>query len=275
MKKRTQPSSFGRNGTVRFAIFVYVLGFIALLAAPQLPYFEDVTARAQVKFPNEASHTSRKYLPETMGGGVAMFDYNKDGLLDLFFVNGAALSDPMLPGKAPDKTGPKYWNRLYRNNGDGTFADVTEHAGVKGNGYGMGVAVADYDNDGYPDLYVTNVGHNILYHNNGDGTFRDVTSEAGVAGGGWSAGAAFVDYDRDGRLDLVVVRYLTWDFSKDVWCGAHRPGFRAYCTPDIFPPITHLLFHNEGGGHFRDVSRESGFAKAPGKGLGVAINDYD
>src|SRR4051794_40453411 len=135
MKKRTHESSFRKNPTVRFAIFVYVLGFITLFAAQQ-PQFEDVTTRAQLKFRNEASHTSRKYLPETMGGGVAMFDYNKDGLLDLFFVNGAALSDPMPPGKAPDKTDPKYWNRLYRNNGDGTFTDITEQAGVQGNGYG-------------------------------------------------------------------------------------------------------------------------------------------
>jgi enediyne biosynthesis protein E4 len=275
MKKRTQLSSFGRNGPVPFAIFVYVVGLIGLFAAPQLARFEDLTARAQVRFRNEASHTSRKYLPETMGGGVAMFDYNKDGLLDLFFVNGAALSDPMLPGKAPDKTDPKYWNRLYRNNGDGTFTDVTEQAGVKGNAYGMGVAVADYDNDGYPDLYVTNVGPNILYHNNGDGTFTDVTKSAGVGAVWWSAGAMFIDYDRDGLLDLFVSRYLRWDFSKDIFCGQTKPGFRAYCHPDQFQPITHMLFHNEGHGRFRNVSKESGIANFPGKGLGVAMNDYD
>jgi hypothetical protein len=275
MKKRTQASSFRRNGTVRFAIFPYVIGFITLFAAPQLAHFEDVTARAHINFRNEASHTSRKYLPETMGGGVAMFDYNRDGLLDLFFVNGAALSDPMLPGKAPDKTNSKYWNRLYRNNGDGTFTDVTEQAGVKGNGYGMGVAVADYDNDGYSDLYVTNVGHNILYHNNGDGTFTDVTDSAGVDAAGWSAGAIFIDYDRDGLLDLFVSRYLTWNFSKDIFCGQTKPGFRAYCHPDQFQPITHILFHNEGHGRFRDVSKDSGIANFPGKGLGVAMNDYD
>jgi hypothetical protein len=149
--------------------------------------FEDVTAQAKLKFINQASHTSRKYLPETMGGGVAMLDYNHDGLLDLFFVNGAALLDPMPPGKQPDKSEPKYWNRLYRNNGDGRFTDVTVQAGVQGTGYGMGVAVGDYDNDGFPDLYVTNVGRNILYHNNGDGTFSDVTAQAGVGGSGWSA----------------------------------------------------------------------------------------
>jgi hypothetical protein len=227
--------------------------------------FVDLTQRSGIGFINHSSHTSRKYLPETMVGGVAMLDYNNDGLLDLFFVNGAELQDPMPSGAVPDKSNPKYWNRLYRNNGDGTFTDVTEKAGVKGEGFGMGVAVGDYDNDGFPDLYV----------NNGDGTFTDVTKNAGVGGGGWSAGAMFVDYDRDGRLDLFVSRYVTWNFSKDIFCGQAKPGFRAYCHPDQFPPITHLLFHNEGNGRFRDVSEESGIAKSPGKGLGVAFNDYD
>lgn len=210
-----------------------------------------------------------------MGGGVAMFDYNNDGFLDLFLVNGAALLDPMPAGKIPDKSDPKYWNRLYRNNGDGTFTDVTVEAGVQGAGYGMGVAVGDYDNDGFADLYITNAGRNILYHNNGDGTFADVTEKAGVAAGGWSAGAMFIDYDRDGLLDLFVSRYLTWDFSKDVFCGQVKPGYRSYCHPDQFPPIADLLFHNEGHGRFRDVSEESGIAHFPGKGLGVAMNDYD
>lgn len=240
-----------------------------------LPQFEDVTAKSGVDFENQTSHTSHKYLPEAMVGGAAMFDYNKDGLLDLFFVNGAALKDPMPPDGKPDKSESKYWNRLYRNNGDGTFNDVTTKAGLRGDGYGMGAAVADYDNDGYPDLYVTNVGKNILYHNNGDGTFTDVTEAAGVAGGGWSAAALFLDYDRDGRLDLFVSRYLTWNFSMDIFCGQTKPGYRAYCHPDQFRAATHLLFHNEGNGRFRDVSKESGIAGSPGKGLGVALNDYD
>jgi hypothetical protein len=244
----------------------------ALLHETAPTQFIDVTSRAKLNFVNHANHTSRKYLPEAMVGGVAMFDYNNDGLLDLFFVNGAALKDPM--GTAtPDKTDPKFWDRLYRNNGDGTFTDVTVQAGVKGKNYGMGVAVGDYDNDGFVDLYVTALGHNTLYHNNGDGTFTDVTEQAGVEGSGWSAGALFVDYDRDGHLDLFVSRYLTWDFSKDVYCGL--PTARAYCHPDQFPPATHLLFHNDGHGHFQDVSEESGIAKSPGKGLGVAFNDYD
>jgi hypothetical protein len=256
------------------------LALVALVAlaassADHSNRFDDVTGRTGIHFVNQASHTSRKYLPETMVGGVALFDYNNDGLLDIFFVNGAALADPVPAGVRPDKSAPKYWNRLYRNNGDGSFTDVTEQAGLQGDGFGMGVAVADFDNDGYEDLYVTNVGKNILYHNNGDGTFTDVTAAAGVGGNGWSAGAVFVDYDRDGLLDLFVSRYLTWDFSEDVFCGVAKPGGRGYCHPDLFPPITHLLFHNEGHGHFRDVSDDSGVSKFPGKGLGVAINDYD
>ena len=239
------------------------------------PKFLDVTEQSRIRFFNRASHTSHKYLPEAMVGGVAMLDYNNDGLLDLFFVNGAELKDPMPASAVPVKTDPKYWNRLYRNDGDGTFTDVTERAGVKGEGFGMGAAVGDYDNDGSTDLYVTGVGRNVLYHNNGDGTFTDVAKGAGVEGAGWSSGAMFVDYDRDGKLDLFVARYLTWDFSKDVFCGLTKPGFRAYCHPDQFPPASYLLFHNEGHGVFRDVSRESGISKSPGKGLGVAFNDYD
>ena len=237
--------------------------------------FADVTARSQIRFVHQASPTSHKYLIESMGAGAALFDYDNDGLLDIFLVNGAALKDPMPKGEKPDKSQPQYWNRLYRNNGDGSFTDVTEKAGVQGYGYGMGVAAADYDNDGYADLYVTNLNGNILYHNNGDGTFTDVTERSGTAGGGWSAGALFIDYDRDGMLDLFVARYLNWDFSKDIWCGERKPGYRAYCHPDQFDAVAHLLFHNEGNGRFKEVSAKSGIARSPGKGLGVAMNDFD
>jgi enediyne biosynthesis protein E4 len=265
-----RPRALLSLGAVAASLFA-----LASVHDTPIQQFLDLTERSKIDFVNHSSHTSRKYLPETMVGGVAMLDYNNDGLLDLFFVNGAELKDPMSAATAPDKSNPRYWNRLYRNNGDGTFTDVTEKAGLKGDGFGMGVAAADYDNDGFTDLYVTAVGRNILYHNNGDGTFTDVTKNAGVEGGGWSAGAMFLDYDRDGLLDLFVSRYLTWDFSKDVFCGQTQPGFRAYCHPDQFPAISHLLFHNEGHGHFRDVSEESGISKSPGKGLGVAFNDYD
>jgi enediyne biosynthesis protein E4 len=244
------------------------------LAPATAPTFEDVTANSGIRFKHAASHTGQKYLPESMGGGVAMLDYDNDGWLDLFFVNGAKLLDPMPRGSSPDKSDPRYWNRLYHNNRDGTFTDITEKAGLQGRLYGMGVATGDYDNDGYVDFLVTNLGGNILYHNNGDGTFTDVTAKAGVGGSGWCTGACFVDYDRDGRLDLIVTRYVQWDFS-DVYCGEHRPGYRAYCHPDQFEPITHLMFHNNGDGTFTDVSKKCGIASSPGKGLGVAIDDFD
>ena len=237
--------------------------------------FVDETARSGVNFKTANSKTSEKYLMESMVGGVAMLDFDADGLLDLFLVNGAALADPMPEGARPDKSEPRYWNRLYRNDGDGTFTDVTEEAGVAGHSYGMGAVAGDYDNDGHADLYVTNYGNNILYHNNGDGTFRDVTEQAGVGGGGWSASAAFLDYDRDGHLDLFVTRYVVWDFQLSPFCGPRKPGYRAYCHPDRFRPISHLLYRNNGDGTFTDVSRPSGVEASPGKGLGVAVHDFN
>ena len=244
-------------------------------ARAPLPVFLDTTAKAGITFQLLSSRTAQKYLIESMPGGVAMLDYDGDGFEDLFFVNGARLQNPMPPGAAPDKSDPKYWNRLYRNNGHGGFIDVTEKTGLQGQSYGMGVAVGDYDNDGRPDLYVTNFGRNILYHNNGDGTFTDVTEKAGVAGGGWSSSALFVDYDRDGYLDLFVARYLDWDFSKNMPCGAPDRGQPAYCHPDVFKSATYILYHNNGDGTFTDVSAKSGIAAAPGRGLGSAFNDYD
>jgi hypothetical protein len=208
-----------------------------------------------------------------MGSGVALFDYDNDGRLDIFLVNGAPLSDPTPKGAIPQKSGPAYWNRLYHQKNDGTFEDVTEKAGLQGVGYGMGVAVGDYDNDGFEDLFVTAYGGNKLYHNNGDGTFTDVTEKAGVGGSGWSTSAAWVDLDNDGLLDLVVLRYVQWDFD-DIWCGEHREGYRSYCHPDIFQPVAPLVYHNDGNGHFTEVSKKVGISK-PGKGLGIALADYD
>jgi enediyne biosynthesis protein E4 len=235
--------------------------------------FIDVTSALGVNFRQIASHTSKKYLIETMGSGVALFDYDNDGRLDIFLVNGAALTDPTPKGTIPQKTGPQYWNRLFHQKPDGTFEDVTQKAGLQGAGYGMGVAVGDYDNDGFEDLYVTAYGGNKLYHNNGDGTFTDVTENAGVGASGWSTSAAWVDLDGDGLLDLVVLRYLQWDFD-DIFCGEHRDGYRAYCHPDTFQPIAPLVFHNDGNGHFTEISKKIGMDK-PGKGLGIAIADYD
>ena len=208
-----------------------------------------------------------------MGAGVALFDYDNDGRLDIFLVNGAPLGDPTAKGAIPQKTGPQYWNRLYHQKADGTFEDVTEKAGLQGVGYGMGVAVGDYDNDGFEDLYVTAYGGNKLYHNNGDGTFTDVTEKSGTGGGGWSTSAAWVDLDKDGLLDLVVLRYVEWDFDE-IWCGEHKEGMRAYCHPDYFKPIAPLVYHNDGNGHFTEVAAKIGMGK-PGKGLGVALGDYD
>ncbi len=209
-----------------------------------------------------------------MGGGVALLDYNNDGLLDIFLVNSGKLEDPVKPRIDFSRREPSYWNRLFRQNRDGSYTDVTMTAGlsIAGNDYGMGVAAGDYDNDGFADLYVTNYGQNALYHNNGNGKFTEVTAEAGVQASGWSVSAGFFDYDNDGRLDLFVTRYLDWDIGRNMLCGT---PFHSYCRPDKFNGVTSVLFHNEGGGRFRDVSRISGIASAKGKALGIAFNDYD
>ncbi len=242
-------------------------------AAPVPGNFVDTTAASGIKFKDVASHTAKKYLIETMGSGVATFDYDNDGLLDIFFVNGAPIADPTPKGTVPQKRGEQDWNRLFHQKKDGSFEDVTVKAGLQGIGYGMGVAVGDFDNDGFEDLYVTAYGGNRLYHNNGNGSFTDVTDASGTAGSGWSTSAAWVDLDNDGLLDLVVLRYVQWDW-EDVWCGEHREGYRSYCHPDIFPAIPALVYHNDGKGHFTEVAQKIGMA-LPGKGLGIAIADFD
>jgi enediyne biosynthesis protein E4 len=235
--------------------------------------FVDITQKAGVHFQHQALHTTRKYLLETMGSGVALFDCDDDGRLDLFLVNGAPYTDPTPPGFIPQKSSPQDWNRMYHQKPDGTFEDITEKSGLKGAGYGMGVAVGDYDNDGHEDLFVTAYGSNRLYHNNGDCTFTDVTEKAGVAGSGWSTSATWIDLDNDGLLDLVVERYVTWDWN-DVWCGEHREGYRGICHPDVFPPITMLVYHNDGNGRFTEAAHRLGLDK-PAKALGIAVADFD
>ena len=244
--------------------------------APSPVTFTDITAQTKIDFKHRGSPTSQKYLLETMGGGVAMFDYDNDGRMDLFFTNGALLKDPMPKGATANKSDPTFWNRLYHQKADGSFEDVTERAGLKGDGFSMGIAAGDYDNDGYVDLYITGYGDNHLYHNNGDGTFTDVTKKLGVAGGDWSTSAGWFDYDRDGRLDLFVARYLDWDFEKgSLLCGDPRPGSRAYCHPDNFKGMANILYHQKSDGTFEDVSLKAGVTDRSGKALGVAFADFD
>ena len=261
-----------------FTAAVVALCCLAAASAPGL--FVDDTASAGLRFQHRASKTPRKYLPETMGGGVAVLDYDQDGWMDVFFVNGARLELGFSQGKEPDKSDPAYWNRLFRNNGDGTFRDVTAETGLAGRGYGMGAAVGDIDNDGFPDLVVTNAATGdvpavIIYRNQAGKRFTDVTSAAGVQARGWATSAGFLDYDNDGHLDLFVCRYLDWRFDQDRGCGLETPQGRTYCHPDLFRPVANLLFRNAGDGTFRDVSGTAGIAKHAGKGLGVAFADFN
>ncbi|MGD0579872.1 MAG: FG-GAP-like repeat-containing protein [Bryobacteraceae bacterium] len=213
--------------------------------------------------------SGEKHQVETMPAGVAVFDYDNDGWPDIFVANGASLP-------ALSKGDAGYSNRLFHNNRDGTFTDVTAMAGLAGHGYSMGVAAADFDNDGWVDLFVTGVRSNTLYRNRGDGTFEDVTARAGLRDNvGWSIAAGWFDYDNDGRLDLFVVHYVTWDPVAEPFCGDARAGLRFYCHPHHYQALPNSLYHNEGNGIFRDVSRESGIAAHPGKGMGVAFGDYD
>lgn len=209
--------------------------------------------------------TGAKHLIETMIAGVAVFDYDADGWPDIFIANGAAI--PSL-----EKTGPQFFNRLFRNNRDGTFTDVTQKAGVAGSGYSMGVAAADYDNDGHVDLFVAGVHGNTLYRNRGDGTFEDVTKQAGVAGTGeWAVAAGWLDYDNDGLLDLFVARYVQWNPATESVCGFPEKGIRQYCNPKLYAPLANALYHNDGNGRFHDASLETGIAAYKGKGMGVAF----
>jgi hypothetical protein len=250
--------------------------FLALGGAVLGPItFEEIAGRAGVHFTTNSSPTPLRHQPETMAGGVALFDYDGDGYLDIYFVNGAEM--PSLV-----KRGPQYRNRLYHNNGNLTFTDVTEKSGLGGAGYGIGVAVGDYDNDGRPDLFVTTVNGNQLFHNNGDGTFTDVTVQAGVAGGFykgkrmWSIAAAWLDYNNDGLLDLFVSNYCRWDPDTEQACFANgQNGARIICDPRYCDPLPNMLYRNNGDGTFTDVSAQTGIAAHLGRGMGVAIADYD
>ncbi len=258
-----------RSGRGLGGVAVLLAGAVASLSGMQTQkttpaIFLDVTAKSGITFVHASGATPEKYMVETFGSGVAWIDIDADGFVDLYFVNGA-------PGAS---------NALYRNNGDGTFSDVTRQSGTAADAnraYKTGVAVGDYDNDGWLDLYVTALGPNILYRNNGNGTFTDVTAVAGVAGGAneWSTSTGFLDYDRDGKLDLYVANYIDARMDANPYCGLRKPGYRMYCNPTIFDGVADRLFRNNGDGTFTDVSLRAGIANPAGKGLGVVFCDFD
>ncbi|HET7207447.1 MAG TPA: CRTAC1 family protein [Terriglobales bacterium] len=270
---REQPSA------LRFSRRQFLRGWAATFAAaglsrfghamptPVYPFEEVPASVSGINWKHTAGKSPQKYLPETTGAGCAFLDYDNDGWMDIYFVNS---------GKCdfynPD---PPLRNALYRNNRDGSFTDVTEKAGVLGGGYGQGVAVGDYDGNGFPDIYVTQYGKNILYHNNGDGTFTDVTEKAGVAAPGWSSSAVWFDYDNDGRLDLFVCQFV--EFSKETSkdCRAGEDAKRGYCIPHLYKPTASWLFRNNGDGTFTDVSKETGIRNLLGKAWGVVAADLN
>ncbi len=272
MKQRPPRRVLRTTARVLAYWFVAMPPAPAVLAAkPSQIRFENRQSRSGVSFVLDNGTTEDKPIIDAVLGGVALLDYDNDGYLDIYFTNGAHIPDLV-------KDGPAFYNRLYHNNHDGTFTDVTDRAGVKGEGYSIGAAAADFDNDGWTDIYVTGVNRNILYHNNGDGTFTDVTARAGVTGVSngkklFSVSAAWIDYDNDGLLDLFVANYLDWTPETSHVCG--EPGKRLSCPPSLYPGEPGILYHNNGDGTFTDVSLATGIGAEIGKGMGVAIADYD
>jgi hypothetical protein len=239
-----------------------------LLTANTSPTFEVVSPSASgISWVHSNGRSPEMYLPETVGAGCAFLDYDNDGWMDIYLVNSGRCDfyDPHPPLR----------NALYHNNRDGTFTDVTERAGVPGDAYGMGVAVGDYDGDGFPDIYVTQYAQSILYHNNGNGTFTDVTASAGVSAPGWGTSAVWFDYDNDGKLDLFVCRFVDFDKAKNKWCGERSTGMRFYCIPSVYDAMPCWLFHNNGDGTFTDVSKKSGVANSLAKAWGVVAADIN
>ena len=284
---RNKPGTLSRRGFLRgpaiaglagaaYAASGSAFGRAPFLSAPTpraaqavaLPAFEPVPpAASKITWTHANGRSAEMYLPETTGAGCAFLDYDNDGWLDIYLVNSGKCDfyNPQPPLR----------NALYRNNRDGTFTDVTERAGVASGGYGQGVAVGDYDGDGFPDIYLTQYGKSVLYHNNRDGTFSDVTEQAGVAAPGWASSAVWFDYDNDGRLDLFVCRFVDFDKSKNRFCGNRETGERYYCIPRVYEPMPSWLFHNNGDGTFTDVSSQSDIGKSLGKAWGVVATDIN
>jgi enediyne biosynthesis protein E4 len=278
-----QPYNYARRDFLKLLAMGLLGGksiFARPLAHPEIPLFRDIAADVGLTFHHFTGATGEYFMPEIMGSGVALFDYDNDGDLDVYLIQGSTFDPAQDPrrSKFPPPPGWKPGNRLFRNllseTGKLQFVDVTEEAGVGHIGYGMGVAVGDYDNDGFQDLYVTNFGHNVLYHNNGDGTFTDVTEKAGVDDARWSTGAAWVDYDGDGRLDLFVANYLDFTVKGNRQCFSST-GERDYCTPKMYQPVPARLFHNRGNGTFEDVTATAGIGAAMGPGLGIVCADFN
>jgi hypothetical protein len=272
LQSRILLHSAHRNVALAGLLIGGVLSYQAGAPSQERPASPVHFSPKPIAFSLDSSETPQRHAPETMAGGVAVFDYDRDGKPDIFFTNGADIN-------TLKKSSPRYWNRLFHNNGNGTFTDVTEKAGLKGTGFDVGVAIGDYDNDGYDDLFVAGVYRNTLYHNNGDGTFSDVTEKAGLShpdkqnGPLWSVAGAWVDINNDGRLDLFVANYLSWDGSKEPDCKYN--GKPEYCHPKFYKELPSQLFLNDGNGTFTDISEQAGIRAHPGKGMSVAIADYD
>jgi hypothetical protein len=263
----------GGAGLAALAVVAAAAGATGPAGGEGVPEFTDIAPRSRIAYRSNNDFTGRKYFPQPMCGGVAVFDFDRDGRYDIFFTNGSKLPELR-------KVDASFFNCLLRNKGDGTFEDVTARAGLEGAhlDFSFGVAAGDYDNDGFTDLFLCQAGRNALYRNNGDGTFTDVTEKAGLAAkkkGLLSVCAAWLDYDNDGRLDLVVSHYTYWSPQTDVRCTYGDRG-EIYCSPTRYDSVPHALYHNEGGGRFKDVSEQSGFASARnGKGMGIAVADFD
>jgi hypothetical protein len=256
---------FGRALLAALALGVFVIGSPIAQSPPAIPQFSDATASAGIHFKHTNGAFGKKYLPETLGSGVAFLDEDSDGWLDILFVNGR---------NWPGQPGSPSYPALYRNTGNGAFTDITRAAGLAVEMYGMGVSAADYDNDGDTDIYITALGPNHLFRNNGGGRFEDVTAKAGVGDPGFSTSAVWFDYDRDGKLDLFVGNYVEWSADKDLFCTLNGKT-KSYCTPESYKGQSPTLYHNNGDGTFENVTRKAGVYDPTAKTLGLALLDYD